>query len=131
MLELADINKNDVVIDLGSGDGTVLIEAALLDAHAKGWEINPFLVLITKIRVGLKGLNGKVSVYAKPYQKADLRDATVVFCYNMPKFMPTIEKMIHNQSSINTKLISYKFPIPNFKLIKQTSSGIYLYSLKN
>ena len=130
MLELARVGKEDIVIDLGSGDGAVLIEAALLGAMAKGWEINPFLVLLTKVRAQIKGLNGKIFVYAMPYQKANFKDATVIFCYNMPKFMPGIEKKLRKEAPKNVKIISYKFPIPNLNLIKKTPSGIFLYSLK-
>lgn len=127
MLDLSEVDKNDVVIDLGSGDGAVLIEAALKGAKAKGYEINPFLVLLTKIRAAIKGLSNKISVFAKPYQKANLQGATVVFCYNMPKFIPAMERKLRKELKPGTKIISYKFPVPNLKLVKKTKSGIFIY----
>ncbi|HVF69837.1 MAG TPA: hypothetical protein VNA13_04725 [Xanthomonadales bacterium] len=130
MLDLTKVAKGDVVIDLGSGDGVVLIEAALRGADARGWEINPFLVLWTRIRARIKNLHNKISVYAKPYQKANLQGASVIFCYNMPQFMHLIKKKLYEETSENVKIVSFKFPIPGLSLIKETPSGIYLYSLK-
>lgn len=130
MLELANVGKEDTVVDLGSGDGVVLIEAARRGAIAKGWEINPFLVIWTKIVARLKGLHKNIFVYAKPYQTADLHKASVIFCYNMPKFMPTVNEKIRKEAKKNVKIVSYKFPIPNLCLIKKTKSQIFLYSLK-
>lgn len=130
MLILAKVGRRDIVFDLGSGDGIVLIEAARMGATAKGFEINPFLVLITKVRAHIKGLSNQISVYAKPYQKADLSNATVIFCYNMPKFMPALNKKINREAKKSAKIISYKFPIKNLRLISKTKSGIYLYSPK-
>lgn len=130
MLTLAKTNKKDVVIDLGSGDGVVLIQAAKMGAHAKGWETNPFLVVITLIKARLLNLNKKIEVHNKSYQKAVLKDATIIFCYNLPKFMKKISKKMKKELPKNAKVISYKFPIPGLHLDKKTQSGIFLYTLK-
>ncbi len=130
MLDLTKVGGKDLIIDLGSGDGVILIEAAMRGASSIGYEINPFLVLVTKIKALTKGLTNKVSVHTQPYQRANLKSATVVYCYNMPKFIPTIEKKLRKEASKNVKIVSYKFPIPGFTLIKKTPSGIFLYNLK-
>lgn len=127
MFEIVNIDRDDVVVDLGSGDGAVLIEAALRGAIAEGWEINPYLVLLTKLKARIMGLHNRISVYAKPYQKANLKQATVIFCYCMPKFMPVIENKLRKEAQKNVKIVSYKFPIPNLIITKQTQSRIFLY----
>ncbi|HSW47749.1 MAG TPA: hypothetical protein VLG67_01600 [Candidatus Saccharimonadales bacterium] len=129
MMDLIDAGPHDVVIDLGSGDGAVLIEAALRGATAKGWEINPFLVLLTKIRARIKDLNNNIFVYTKPYQNADLADATVIFCYCLPKFIPQIIKKVKKEALKDVKIVSYKFPIPDLKMVTKTKSGIFIYSM--
>ena len=53
--KLYKISKNDLLIDIGSGDGIVLRQAARLGAKAIGFEINPILVLISKILFSFKG----------------------------------------------------------------------------
>lgn len=130
MLDLAKLDKNDVVLDLGSGDGIVLIESAKRGATARGFEINPFLVGLTMLKAHLMGVGNKVSAHIKPYQMANLADATVIFCYNMPKFMPAIESKIRKDAKKNVKIISYKFPLQSLELVKSTKSRIYLYSKK-
>lgn len=52
--ELYRVSENDTVVDLGSGDGLVLAEAVRRGAKACGFEINPVLVLVSKLRLGRK-----------------------------------------------------------------------------
>src|SRR6266576_5053413 len=63
LIQIANISKKDVVIDLGSGDGRMLIHAARQGATAKGWEINPFLVLWTRFLVHRYRVGKRVKVY--------------------------------------------------------------------
>src|SRR5438046_558049 len=86
LIEICKISDTDIVVDLGSGDGRMLVESARRGALAKGWEINPFLVLWTKLYASCFGVGKKVKVYAKSYTTANLCDATVVFLYNLPKY---------------------------------------------
>lgn len=50
--ELYPLGGNDTLVDLGSGDGVVLLEAARCGAKAYGYEINPILVLVSRLRLG-------------------------------------------------------------------------------
>ena len=52
--ELYPLKPSDVVVDLGSGDGRVLLEASRHGAKGYGYELNPLLVLISKLRLGSK-----------------------------------------------------------------------------
>src|SRR2546421_1731434 len=72
LIQIANISKEDVVIDLGSGDGRMLIYAARQGAIAKGWEINPLLVLWTHFAVHRYRVSKSVRVYLQNYHKADL-----------------------------------------------------------
>lgn len=128
MLSLLNAGGKDTLLDLGSGDGIVLIEAAKFGAKAIGYETNPFLVILSKMKVRVYGLSNKVEVKYQSYEKANLHNATIVFCYNLPKFMPPILKKITSELPKNSKIVSYKFPIPRLKLIKKTKSDIYLYT---
>jgi hypothetical protein len=128
MLDLIELGKNDIFVDLGSGDGSVLIEAYRRGALAKGYEINPFLVVLSKLKFKIKRMDNNVITYAKPYQKGNFRNATVVFCYTLPRFIASLEKKLSKDLPQNSKIISYKFNFPNLKLLKETKSGIYIYS---
>jgi hypothetical protein len=130
MLTSANISKKDVVFDLGSGDGRMLIEAAKRGAHARGWEINPFLVFWTRLVALRYGVRKQVTVHLQTYQKATLTDATVIFLYNMPSFLPALEKKFKKELKPGTKIYSYKFPLATLKPIKETKSGVFYYVAK-
>ncbi|MEZ5394187.1 MAG: class I SAM-dependent methyltransferase [Bryobacterales bacterium] len=82
MLDAAGVTKDDVVYDLGSGDGRILIAAAE-EFHAKavGIEINPTLVAQTRKKVEELGLSDLVTVQQAHLMDADLSPATVVMVY--------------------------------------------------
>src|SRR3990167_5041232 len=73
IIKLATIKKNETVVDLGSGDGRLLFAAAEKGAYAVGYEINPFLIVLTRLRAGLKGLSSKIMVHQRNLWKADLK----------------------------------------------------------
>lgn len=54
-VELYPLTKQDTVVDLGSGDGSVLLEASKREAVCIGIELNPLLVLISRLRIGKYG----------------------------------------------------------------------------
>ena len=127
LIILGKINKQDIVYDLGSGDGRMLIESSKKGAQAKGWEINPFLVVWTRFLAQKNGVSKNVSVHYQSYQKADLHDATVIFLYNLPSFLPFLENKFKKELKPGTKIFSYKFPLQTFKPVKQTPSGLFYY----
>ncbi len=128
MMQLGNVKKKDIVVDLGSGDGRILIVAAQKGAYARGWEINPFLVAWTNLMALIKGVKPLVAVYCKSYHQADLRSATVVMFYNIPTHVPALEKKLKQELKPGTKILSYQFPLSKFTLKKETKSGIYLYT---
>lgn len=129
MITLAKINKSDVVIDLGSGDGRVLFETAKLCKKATGYEINLFLVLWTKLLALIKNTGDNTDIFWQNYHKAILKKGTVIFMYSIRGFIPELEKKLKRELRPGTKIISYKFPLHQFKLVKKTNSGIFLYSV--
>lgn len=131
MMLLAEVKKSDIVVDLGSGDGRMLIAAAQKGALAKGWEINPFLVYWTHMMARLYRVKNQVTVSCKSYHQADLSTASVVMFYNIPNHVPALERKLKKELKVGTKILSYQFPLAKFKLKKQTASGIYLYIANN
>jgi SAM-dependent methyltransferase len=129
LIQIANITKKDVVIDLGSGDGRMLIHAARQGATARGWEINPFLVLWTRLVMLRYRVGERVKVYLQNYYKADLSDATVVFLYHLPLHMPKLERKLQKDLKKGTRIISYKFTLPTLKLTATPRPGIFIYTI--
>ena len=90
MIDIAGIKPGMTVYDLGSGDGRILLAAAKKGAKAIGIEINPFLVLWSKIRCRDKN----IIVRWNSLWNTDISDAHVVFVYLLPTHMKKLEQKL-------------------------------------
>lgn len=127
-MEQAKIKEGETLVDLGSGDGRLLIESAKRGAHAIGYEINPFLVFITLIHAKLRGVRDYVKVYQSSLWKADLAIADVVLVYAMRKTMPRFEEFIYENCQKGTRIVVNTNPFPNKKPIKE-KNGFFVYKV--
>jgi len=79
MLDLAGVTPDDVVYDLGSGDGRIVIAAAReFGARGVGIEIDPSLVAQSRATIRRLGLDERVRIVEQDLLEADLREGTVV-----------------------------------------------------
>lgn len=91
-----DINEADLVVDLGAGDGKVLMQAALRGAHAIGYELSPIMWLVATIRTTRKP---KAKVKLRNFYRQSLPDdTTVIFAFLMPENMARMRKYIAAQN---------------------------------
>ena len=82
MLKIAKIKPGDVVYDLGSGDGRILLEAARhFGARAVGIEIDPLRYIITKIKIHVLNLQDSVQIIWGNFFKQDLSNADIIIVY--------------------------------------------------
>ena len=126
IIKLAQIKKNQTIIDLGSGDGRLLIESAKKGARAIGYEINPFLILLSKMRASLKGLSDHITVNSQDLWKADLKVADVIIVYALRKSMKKFEDFVTSNAKPGTKIIVNTNPFPTKKPQKH-ENGVFLY----
>jgi SAM-dependent methyltransferase len=84
MIELAGVKPSDVVYDLGSGDGRIVIAAAKLGARAVGVEYNPKLVELSRCLIAAAGLTGKARIIQGDLFQTSFQDATVVTLFLRP-----------------------------------------------
>ena len=93
--ELYPVSKADTVVDLGSGDGLVLLEATKRGATAYGYEINPVLVLIAKLRVGKKA-----TVQMTDMWSTDLPPATtLVYVFSVSRDTKKLGRYMQQQAN--------------------------------
>ena len=129
MLKLAEVKPEDVVYDLGSGDGRVIIEAARsFGAKAVGIEIDPLRFMWTKARIFLLGLSDKVTVLLGNFFKINISDADVVTIYLLQETnVKLIDKFI-KELNPGTRIVSNTFTLPGLKIINyDEKSKIYVY----
>jgi hypothetical protein len=87
MLDLAGVTANDYVMDLGSGDGRMVIAAARRGARARGVEYNDDLVVLSRLRAGEAGVAGRAEFVQGDMYEADISAATVMALYLLPENM--------------------------------------------
>ena len=130
LTELYKIDKNDVLVDIGSGDGAVLREAASLGARAIGYEINPVLVFLSRF---LSRKHKKITINFADFWFISLpKSTTVIYVFSVSRDMKNIVKLIQKQVNHLNKplyLISYGNSIDVMEPIK-TVGAYTLYMIK-
>lgn len=137
MIDLAQIKPGMKVYDLGSGDGRLLILAAKKGAKAVGLEINPFLVLLTQLKIfwfslkggGLKGVtHGTNEVRWQSFWNANLSEADVIFVYLLPWKMEALARKLQKELKPGSLVISNSFIFPKWKILRQdTLNHVYVF----
>jgi SAM-dependent methyltransferase len=84
MLDLAKVTPDDYVIDLGSGDGRIVIAAARRGAKALGIEYNPDMVALARLNAEKAGVSGRASFLQADIFQTDFSQATVLTMYLLP-----------------------------------------------
>ena len=97
--DLYDLSDKDVLVDLGSGDGIVLRLAAERGARAIGYELNPVLVLVSKL---LARGNPLVSTKVADFWLIDLpQETTVVYAFSVSRDIAKLEKKLQQTATKN------------------------------
>jgi len=110
LLGLAGLQPGQTLIDLGSGDGRLLRAAAARGIHCVGYEINPIMVLISKVVCWR--YRRLITIRLADFWKADLPPADVIYVFLLPKYMTKLDHHLTSQVHQPTRLISYAFEIP-------------------
>lgn len=127
-LDLLEIKEGSRLLDLGSGDGAVLLAGAKRGAKVIGYEINPFLVLIARWRT--RSYNEQVKVHWGDMWKAEINDQTQnIYIFMDMRYVEKVDKVI-KASGASLKLASYSYEIKGTKPTK-TVGGVNLYKYGN
>lgn len=124
-LKLIDLKKGEHLLELGCGDGRVLIAAAEQGIKVTGYELNPLLALIAWLRTRRYGR--QVKVVCGNFWSIKLPPAEGIFVFLLPKYMEKLDTKIIQESSGHVKLVSFAFTIPG-KAATREKQGVYLYS---
>ena len=112
MLELARVKPGDVIYDIGSGDGAIVIRAAKkYGARGVGIEIDQDLVLKARGIAFKEKVEHLVEFRAQDAFTADVSSATVVTLYMLPEFNAKLRPMLERQLRPGTRVVSHDYPI--------------------
>ena len=131
MLDLAAIKPADVLIDLGSGDGRIVISAAKrFGIQATGVEIDPELVRQSETLARQEGLEGKAKFVRADLFEYDMRQASVVMMYLTPGVNLRLRSKLLSELRPGTRVISHRFDMGSWvpaKTIQLGDDHIYLW----
>lgn len=115
-LQLAGLKPDEVVYDLGCGDGRVLVIAAReFGARAVGIEIGPAQCAAAWLRAALSGAKDRVRVRWGNFYRADLKDADVVFAYLTSGQARRLEEHLTSQLKPGARLVTIAFDFPDWQ----------------
>ena len=124
MLEVAEVSADDVVYDLGSGDGRIPIMAAKeFGARAVGIEIDSALVAKARAKAREAGVANKVTFHRKDFFDADLTDATVVTLYLWPEINVKLRPKLLRELDPGDRIVSHDFRMGDWEPEREVDAG--------
>lgn len=131
MLELANVASDDVVYDLGSGDGRIPITAAQrYGARGVGIEIKPDLVTKARARAETTMVDDLVEFRQGDLFEADFSEATVVTLYLLPDVNRKLRPLLFEQLEPGTRVVSHGFDMGEWeadKVIEYEDTFLFLW----
>lgn len=116
MLELAEVKKGDVVYDLGSGDGRIVIRAAKkYRVRAVGIEMDRLLLAKARQEAKAAGVSHLVEFRAEDAMKVDLSKATVITLYMLPWFNEAMKPSFKKYLKPGARIVAHDFGIEGWE----------------
>jgi hypothetical protein len=128
-------------VDLGSGDGRIVLAAGKHGYAAAGYELNPVLLAMSYGAAAyhyreLHGRGGRVSFHRSDFWQCSLVDANVVSCFGIAPVMDQLAAKMVKESAVGTKLVCFRFyprpPLPRglYKVHADRKEELYVYEVR-
>lgn len=115
MLEIANVGPGDYVIDLGSGDGRIVISAAKLGATGHGIDIDPRRVSQARVNAEVEEVEEKVMFLQEDIFESDITQATVVTMYLLTSVNQRLRPRLFSMLRPGTRVISHQFDMGDWQ----------------
>lgn len=113
VMSLLERRKPGRLVDLGSGDGRIVIDAARSGFQAVGVELNPWLVLYSRLRtISLPRTAGTAKFVIRDLWKHDLSPYDNVVIFGVDTMMPALHHKLAAEISADCRIIACRFPLP-------------------
>lgn len=121
------VRRGGHVIDLGSGSGEILVDAAVRHGlRGTGYELNLWLVAASRVRAWQAGVTDRVSFKWKDMWTADVASADAVVVFGVPDIMARIKAKINSECREGCLVCCNTFPIPGVTQVSK-SGGVWFY----
>jgi hypothetical protein len=117
MLKLAQLRDDDVVVDLGSGDGRIVLTAARMNRKLRGWgvDIDEKLVRESNAAARARGVADRVQFFHRNAFDADLREATVIAMWLWPEMQLLLRPLILAQARPGTRIVTNMWDLGSWR----------------
>ena len=115
MIEVAGVKKGDVVYDMGSGDGRIVIAAAKKGARSVGFEIDGDLVKESRENIRKGGVQNLAEIRQQDILTVDFSPATVVTMYLLPDVNLRLKPNLQKQLKPGSRIVSHSFDLGDWK----------------
>lgn len=134
VVDMAEVKPGDIFYDLGSGDGRVVVAAALRGATAYGVEIDKPRIWYSRAWIWLMRLSSRAHIIEKNIFDVDYSNATVMCLYLLQETNEKIQAKLEKELKPGTRVVSVAFDFPDWKLVKLDPRGtiygpIHLYKI--
>jgi len=130
MLRLAEVGRNDVVYDLGCGDGRIVVSAAAqFGARGVGVDLDPRRIEEANAAARAAGVAGRVRFVVQDLFKTDFSEASVLALYLFPEMNARLLPKIRAEMRPGSRVVSYQFGIGDWA--PERSEGIWVAELRN
>ncbi len=126
IIKLAGDLNGKKVVDLGSGDGRIVMALAQAGAEAHGYEINLPLVILSRLRIKKAGLTNKAFIHRQNYWQINLGDYDAVVFFGVWYIMKKLEKKLAAELKPGAIVISNFCSLPSWQILKQEDK-IFIY----
>jgi len=117
MLEVARVGPGDTVVDLGSGDGRLVIAAAReFGARGFGVDIDPVLVAYATRKAEEAGVSERARFYLRDLFKTDVAGASVVTIYLLPTIMDRVAAKLAAELKPGTRVVTHDYILPGWRI---------------
>jgi hypothetical protein len=124
LLKLANLQPGQTLVDLGSGDGRLLRAAAAQGIRGIGYEINPFMVLTS--RLVCWRYRRLITIHWANLWHTKLPPADVIYVFLMPRFMTRLNDKLTTELTQPTRVISFAFEMPG-RTPTQRNTNTFVY----
>lgn len=119
MLDLTDVTSSDYVIDLGSGDGRIVIAAAKRGANGHGIDLDPERIAEARENASREGVDDKIMFMEGNIFNTDFSEASVITMYLLPSVNKKLRPELIDNLQPGTQIVSHSFDMGSWRADKK------------